>query len=206
MLVLFGNSSGPVPPFDVLQLSRGGSLYVTRPILGHYISTPDEWTRRTADLVRWLASGTRPACARHCAATLTRVRSGELRVHFAPEFALEDAADAHRRIADRSNVGKVRRALAVRAAPDCAARRFCCACERVALRRRAARVLGAQRAHGREQVARCDVVAHPPQQVVVAEEAQAVAHVPRLAAACTRRPHAVSWTCVARAARAPAKW
>src|SRR2546430_2330200 len=46
VLVLYGYSSGPVPPFDLNRLSRGGSLYVTRPTLGHFAATPEELTRR----------------------------------------------------------------------------------------------------------------------------------------------------------------
>ena len=41
-MVLFGASSGPVPPFDLQRLAAGGSLYVTRPTLGTYIGKRDD--------------------------------------------------------------------------------------------------------------------------------------------------------------------
>jgi len=54
--VLYGNASGPVPPFDPLLLSEKGSLYVTRPSLLHYVSTPEEYVARAKDLFLWLSS------------------------------------------------------------------------------------------------------------------------------------------------------
>jgi len=55
-LVLFGNASGPVPPFDPLLLSEKGSLFVTRPTLYNYASTPEEYISRAKDLFSWLGS------------------------------------------------------------------------------------------------------------------------------------------------------
>lgn len=56
-LVCFGNASGPVPPLDVLRLSQGGSLYVTRPTIAHYMRTAAELRARTAELFSWLRVG-----------------------------------------------------------------------------------------------------------------------------------------------------
>jgi NADPH2:quinone reductase len=57
LLALFGASSGPVPPFDLIKLSSMGSLFVTRPTLWHYISTRAELERRSGDVLGWVASG-----------------------------------------------------------------------------------------------------------------------------------------------------
>jgi hypothetical protein len=55
MLALFGASSGPVPPFDLIQLSGKGSLFVTRPTLWHYIATRAELEWRAGDVLGWAA-------------------------------------------------------------------------------------------------------------------------------------------------------
>ena len=57
LLALFGASSGPVPPFDLIQLSGKGSLFVTRPTLWHYIGTRAELEWRAGDVLGWAASG-----------------------------------------------------------------------------------------------------------------------------------------------------
>jgi NADPH:quinone reductase len=57
LLALFGGSSGPVPPFDLIQLSGKGSLFVTRPTLWHYIATRAELEWRAGDVLNWAASG-----------------------------------------------------------------------------------------------------------------------------------------------------
>jgi len=57
LLALFGASSGPVPPFDLIQLSGKGSLFVTRPTLWHYIATREELERRSGDILGWVAKG-----------------------------------------------------------------------------------------------------------------------------------------------------
>jgi NADPH2:quinone reductase len=88
MLVLFGQSSGVVPSVDPQVLSQKGSLFFTRPTLVHYIATREELRERAADLVGWIADG-----------RLT------LRTEF--EFALKDAAEAHRSLAARQTTGKV---------------------------------------------------------------------------------------------------
>ena len=88
MLVLFGQSSGPVPPFDLQRLSAGGSLYVTRPTLGSYITTREELVGRAG-------------------AVLEMVRKGELEVRIEAELPLAQAAEAHRLLASRKTSGKL---------------------------------------------------------------------------------------------------
>ncbi|MGH7460927.1 MAG: quinone oxidoreductase family protein [Longimicrobiales bacterium] len=88
LLVCFGQSSGAIPPFDVLQLSRAGSLFLTRPTLGHYIATAEELQRRSGDLFRWILEG-------------------NLNVRIGAEFPLEQAAAAQRALEGRQTTGKV---------------------------------------------------------------------------------------------------
>jgi NADPH:quinone reductase len=57
LLVLFGASSGPVPPFDPIQLNGKGSLFLTRPTLWHYIGTRAELEWRAGEILGWAASG-----------------------------------------------------------------------------------------------------------------------------------------------------
>jgi NADPH2:quinone reductase len=88
MLVLFGQSSGPVAPFDPQLLSQKGSLFLTRPTLVSYIATHAELQQRASDLIGWIAGG--------------RLK---LRTKF--EFPLKDAAEAHRALEGRKTTGKV---------------------------------------------------------------------------------------------------
>lgn len=88
MMVLFGQSSGPVPPFDPQILNRKGSLFLTRPTLGHYVATREELLWRADDVLGW-------------------VGSGELSVRIGAEFPLRDAAEAHRALEGRRTTGKV---------------------------------------------------------------------------------------------------
>ncbi len=88
MLVLFGQSSGPVAPFEPLVLSQKGSLFLTRPTLGHYVATTDE--------LRWRSQ-----------AVLEGVRDGTLDIRIGAEFPLAAAADAHRALEGRGTTGKV---------------------------------------------------------------------------------------------------
>jgi NADPH2:quinone reductase len=88
MLVLFGNSSGAVPPFDPLLLARKGSLYVTRPTLAHYVVTRQELEARAGDLFAW-------------------IKDGSLKVRIGGEYPLDKAADAQRALEGRSTTGKV---------------------------------------------------------------------------------------------------
>jgi NADPH2:quinone reductase len=88
LLALFGQSSGPVPPFDLSRLALGGSLYVTRPTLGSYIASRDELERRSRDLFEW-------------------VIDGELSVRIGATYALAEAAAAHDSLEGRLTTGKV---------------------------------------------------------------------------------------------------
>lgn len=88
MMVLFGGSSGQVPPFDIQRLNTSGSLFLTRPTLGFYTATPEE--------LRWRASELFEA-----------VQAGTLDVRIGARFAFADAADAHRALEGRATTGKV---------------------------------------------------------------------------------------------------
>jgi NADPH2:quinone reductase len=87
-LVLFGASSGAVPPFDPIVLSQKGSLFLTRPSLAHYAATREELLERAGDVLGWIASG-------------------ELAIRVDRDYPLEEAADAHRALEGRETAGKV---------------------------------------------------------------------------------------------------
>ena len=87
-LVLFGQSSGPVPPIDLITLSQKGSLFITRPSLGSYTSTREELLHRAEDVLGW-------------------VSSGELKLRIGETLPLSEAAEAHRRLEGRKTTGKV---------------------------------------------------------------------------------------------------
>ena len=88
MMVLYGGSSGQVPPFDIQRLNAGGSLFLTRPTLGFYTTTTDE--------LRWRAKELFDA-----------VQAGTLNVRIGARYALADAADAQRALEGRATTGKV---------------------------------------------------------------------------------------------------
>ena len=88
MLVLFGQSSGPVPPLDPGILAAKGSLYLTRPSLGHYSATREELLSRAGDVLDWVANG-------------------RLKLRIEKTMALSDAADAHRELESRRTTGKL---------------------------------------------------------------------------------------------------
>jgi NADPH2:quinone reductase len=88
LLVTFGNASGPVPPVSPLQLSQGGSLFLTRPTMKDYISTRVELESRVSDLFEWITEG-------------------RLHVRVGARFALAEAAEAHRALESRATTGKV---------------------------------------------------------------------------------------------------
>ena len=88
MMVLFGQSSGPVPPFDPQILNRRGSLFLTRPTLNHYVATRAELLERAGEVLGW-------------------VRDGKLRVRISRELPLSQAAEAHRQLEARATTGKV---------------------------------------------------------------------------------------------------
>jgi NADPH:quinone reductase len=87
-MVLFGGSSGAVPPFDLIQLSQKGSLYVTRPTLAHYISTRGDLERRSGDVFAMIAAG-------------------KLKLRIAHTYPLKDAAKGHRDLEARQTTGKL---------------------------------------------------------------------------------------------------
>ena len=88
VMVLYGQSSGPVGPFDPQLLSQKGSLFLTRPNLGHYIATRAELLARAGDVLGW-------------------IRSGKLELRIGREFPLAEAAEAHRQLEGRKTTGKV---------------------------------------------------------------------------------------------------
>lgn len=88
MLVLYGQSSGPVEPLDPQVLQHKGSIFLTRPTLGHYTLAREELLWRSGDLFGWLAAG-------------------QLKLRIDRTFALRDAASAHQYLEDRATKGKV---------------------------------------------------------------------------------------------------
>ena len=88
MMVLYGQSSGPVGPFDPQVLSQKGSLFLTRPTLVHYIATRAELVARAGELLGWIKQGT-------------------LKVRIDRELSLAQAAEAHRLLEGRKTTGKV---------------------------------------------------------------------------------------------------
>jgi NADPH2:quinone reductase len=88
MLVLFGQSSGPVPPFDPAILNGKGSLFLTRPSLAHYLLSRDELLWRAGDVFKGLQSGT-------------------LRLNLHRTLPLAEAPDAHRLLEGRGTTGKI---------------------------------------------------------------------------------------------------
>ena len=87
-MVLYGQASGAVGLLDPQILNAKGSLFLTRPSLGHYLLTRDELLSRSGDLFDWLAAG-------------------ELDVRIDQVFPLAQAADAHAYIEGRRTMGKV---------------------------------------------------------------------------------------------------
>lgn len=88
MLVLFGQSSGAVPPFDAQVLSAKGSLFLTRPTLAHYTATRDELLSRAGEVFAWIADGS-------------------LKLRIGATFPLAEAARAHQELQGRRTTGKV---------------------------------------------------------------------------------------------------
>jgi NADPH2:quinone reductase len=88
MLVLFGGSSGPVPPFDPIQLNSKGSLFLTRPSLWHYVATREELEWRAGDVLRWVADG-------------------RLKLRMEHVYELADVARAQSDVEARKTAGKI---------------------------------------------------------------------------------------------------
>ncbi len=88
MMVLFGGSSGAVPPFDLIVLSQKGSLFVTRPSLGHYIATREELMARSG-------------------AVFSMMADGQLKLRIDHTYPLAEAQRAHRELEGRKTTGKL---------------------------------------------------------------------------------------------------
>lgn len=87
-LVLFGGSSGAVPPFDLIKLSQKGSLFITRPTLAHYTATREELEWRATEVLEMIVRG-------------------ELKLRIHKVYPLADAAQAHRDLEGRKTTGKL---------------------------------------------------------------------------------------------------
>jgi len=88
LLALFGAASGPVPPFDLIQLSSKGSLFITRPTLWHYIGTRADLEWRAGDVLNWIAAG-------------------DLKLRTEHLYPLAEAAQAQRDLEGRKTTGKL---------------------------------------------------------------------------------------------------
>jgi NADPH2:quinone reductase len=88
LMALFGQSSGPVPPFNPGILASKGSLFLTRPLLFHYIAKRTDLLWHAGELFKWLASG-------------------ELKAHIDRRLPLAQAAEGHRLLASRETTGKL---------------------------------------------------------------------------------------------------
>jgi NADPH2:quinone reductase len=88
MMVLFGGSSGAVPPFDLVALSQKGSLYMTRPMLANYIATREELVARSGAVFGMIAAGKLKLCIEHT-------------------YPLAEAQRAHRDLEGRKTTGKL---------------------------------------------------------------------------------------------------
>ena len=88
MLALFGQSSGPVPPFDATILNTKGSLFLTRPSLAHHVLTRQELLWRAGDVLSWVASG-------------------KLKLRIDRTYPMAEAAAAHRDLESRKTAGKL---------------------------------------------------------------------------------------------------
>jgi NADPH:quinone reductase len=87
-LVLFGGASGAVPPFDLLELTKHGSLFVTRPSLQHYVTTREEQEQRATEV-------------------LEMIERGDLKLHIHKTYPLAEAQQAHRDLEGRKTTGKI---------------------------------------------------------------------------------------------------
>jgi NADPH2:quinone reductase len=88
LMATFGNASGPVAPVSPLALSAGGSLFLTRPTLFHYVSTREELLARAG-------------------AVLGMVADGSIEVRIDTMYGLDDADEAHRHLEERRSTGKI---------------------------------------------------------------------------------------------------
>jgi NADPH2:quinone reductase len=87
-MVIFGGASGAVPPFDLLELTKHGSLYVTRPSLQHYIASREELEQRSGKV-------------------LQMITAGDLKIRIHKTYPLAEAETAHRDLEGRKTTGKL---------------------------------------------------------------------------------------------------
>lgn len=87
-LVLFGGSSGAVPPFDLIKLSQKGSLFLTRPTLGHYTANRGELEQRANDVLEMIAQG-------------------KVKLRISHKYPFSEAQQAHRDLESRKTTGKL---------------------------------------------------------------------------------------------------
>ncbi len=87
-LVLFGASSGPVPPFDLAKLGHKGSLFITRPTLVHHMATNEELQKRATDV-------------------LTMIATGRIKLRIEHIYPLKEVQQAHRELEARKTTGKL---------------------------------------------------------------------------------------------------
>lgn len=88
LLALYGQASGPVPPFEIQRLQYAGSLYLTRPTLGHYTATREDLLHRAADVFGWVADGA-------------------VDIRIGARYPLADAPAAHADLEGRRTTGKL---------------------------------------------------------------------------------------------------
>jgi NADPH2:quinone reductase len=88
MMVLYGAASGPVPPIDPQRLNAGGSLFLTRPTLRHYVADLEELRWRAGEVFDWITKG-------------------ELDVRIGGTYPLAEAARAQDDLGSRRTVGKL---------------------------------------------------------------------------------------------------
>jgi NADPH2:quinone reductase len=87
-LVLFGGASGAVPPFDLLELTKHGSLFVTRPSLQHYAARREELEQRSNEVLQMIVRG-------------------DLKLRIYKKYPLEDVRQAHHDLEGRKTTGKL---------------------------------------------------------------------------------------------------
>lgn len=88
MMVLYGGSSGAVPPFDPIILTQKGSLFLTRPSLGNYVATREELMARSG-------------------AVFAMIRAGKLTLRIEHTYPLAEAQRSHRELEGRKTTGKL---------------------------------------------------------------------------------------------------
>jgi NADPH:quinone reductase len=88
IMVLYGQSSGPIGPFDPQILNAKGSLFLQRPSLNHHILTREELEKRAGEVLGW-------------------IQKGQLKLRIGATFPLAEAAEAHRQLEGRKTTGKV---------------------------------------------------------------------------------------------------